>query len=122
MTKELSPLEALYELNRYVIEGEYTYFRQHYQIIETALKDSEWYKQEMIKFEKAFTEENEEKLKLKEVLEIIKKKNVNCELIRQSRTFDIYNISLDSHNFGIVGARHNVVNAEEFDLLKEELK
>ena len=55
-------------------------------------------------------------------LEIITKKNVNCELIRQSKTFGDYNKSVAFGDFGIVGARHCILDKETFDLLKGVLK
>ena len=120
MTKQLSPLEALERLRpKTTYQPYYTRNeKRHYcDIIETALKEREKQDKYYAKLLESVLNDKEHK-----ALEIIKEKNVNYQLLRQSKTFADYNKSLDFHNFGIVGARHSRINAEDFDLLKEELK
>lgn len=107
---KLTPSKALKEIGLLKENGCYIKSTVEYKIVETALKDSEWYKNEMIKFEKAFTKENEEKLKLQKVLEIIKKE-LNLEVKEDNGLYRLITYQTDNH----------LVRKDQYDLLKEVL-
>lgn len=126
MNKEL---EALDKLNTMFLAWAPKYIREDkklnedlFECIKSALKDGEWYKKEWIKFEKAFMEENEEKIKLKQTLEIIKEnvglkmsvdENVGCLYVPITKCFQPL-----EQNIVIVGY---IEGKDKIDLLKEVL-
>ena len=84
MVKELSLLERFERLmffsqhishtdNEEIIKKDKEQREEDIALIKTALKDNEWLNKELVKFEKAFAKENEEKLKLKEEVEDLRK-------------------------------------------------
>ena len=128
MNKVLSPLEALNDLrNSGLVNGDVICFtKKAFEIrldtIEKALKNSEWYKKEMIKFEKAFTEENEEKLKIEQALGIIKEKQIDMYHLKDAIEFEFETdedaVEFYNQDYG----EDFCITVEEFELLKETLK
>lgn len=127
MTKQLTPLEWLnYYKKKLQISGQ-TIRPNGFGVIEKTLKDNEWLNKELVKFEMAFTEENEEKLKLKEILGIIKEKEIDIWLLKVC-DYDNYcrirTKCLETNVESMVDCDKPAIplpTQEEFDLLKEEL-
>ena len=129
MSKELEALEMV-KLAGVPIGEDATmpfYVTKQYLIIKTALKDNEWLNKELVKFELAFTEENEEKLKLKEILGIIKEKEIDIWLLKVC-DYDNYcrirTKCLETNVESMVDCDEPAIplpTKEEFNLLKEVL-
>ena len=126
--KDLTPLEALERLYcagrldlDYVINGRQ---KEHYQIVETALKEYERLKK-LYKLEEETSKHlndtvllmNEEINKQLKALEIIKKKGIDIWAFYESKTCDDYNIMIEYHR-----PQPEYLQEQEFDFLKEVLK
>lgn len=114
MSKELTPLEALNILVGMAVVQQRAYTIK--PIIEKALKETERLKTSYL--ENLLNEESKEYIykKLK-VLEIVKEKKVDVDLLLKSLDSEMYNVVFENWN----RPERNQLTQEEYELLKEVL-
>ena len=113
MKTELTPLEALERIRSHNYHEHNK--KECLEIIEIALKDRIYLQKQVDNLSYV----NIQKDKIIKAFEIIKEKNVNCELVKHTRNVIEYNKALGG--LGVAGARHFRLTQEEYYLLREVL-
>ena len=121
MNKELTPLKAFEEIKKYLVKLQFHFLEEELGIIETALKDYE----RLLKLRKT-AEWADEKLQTKKklkALEIIKEKNIDAQMIKQSGCLEHYCTlyRLVYHDVASADIYWRFPTQTEYDLLKEVL-